>query len=203
MFLEVYWKQPVFPTVCVSLYPHVYKILEIVCFCQSASGGIKSHSVTALVFSTLTFVLNHPTVCDKELFFGRSWWEVWSRLTIALVFSSTGWKPAELWHVVVSVVHLSVSLFLFYEIKSTFLVGFCWSHQYPELLTDKKKKKNRIISKGKVAILSWQFAFLVYAINSAFVVRFSWNLHNVSISSTVWTVLILKIKKNGQSVREK
>ena len=47
---------------------------------------------------------------------------------------------------------------------------------------EKKKKK---ISKGKVAILSSKFAFLVYAIQSAFVVRFSWNLHSLSIINSL------------------
>ena len=53
-------------------------------------------------------------------------------------------------------------------------------------------QKNWKISMGKVAILSWKFEFLIYTIKSTFLVRFSWNLHSVSISSIPSTLLIFK-----------
>ena len=121
-----------------------------------------------------------------------------------LLFSSTGWKA---WFL--SSAHLSVrplvSFFLVYEIKSTFFVGFSWnlhnlliSSIASTLLILEKKWAKR---KGKVAILSWKFAFLAYAIPSAFVVRFSWILPSLSISSTAWNLLILT--KIWRSLREK
>ena len=43
----VYWNQPVCSSVYVSV--RVAVCVQNTCFCQSASGGIKSHVVTALV----------------------------------------------------------------------------------------------------------------------------------------------------------
>ena len=58
-------------------------------------------------------------------------------------------------------------------------------------------QNNLTISLGKVVILSWKFAILVYAIKSIFLVGFSWNFHSSSISSIALTLLIF-----GQSVWE-
>ena len=77
-------------------------------------------------------------------------------------------------HSVVSVrasVCPSVSLFLVYGIKSTFLVI--------NSLNPIDFQKNRTISIGKVAILSWKFAFLVYATKSTVLVGSLWNLQFV------------------------
>ena len=110
------------------------------------------------------------------------------------VFSSTDWKPAELmsWHGF----HCpSVSLFLVYAIKPTFLVWFLWNLQSFHLINSFNSidfENNLQLSKGKVAIFCWKFEFLVYMMQSAFVVRFSWNLHSLSISQTAWMLLILK-----------
>ena len=54
---------------------------------------------------------------------------------------------------------------------------------------------------GKVTILSWKFAFFVYAIKSTFLVEFSWNLHSLSILSLASTLLIFK--KNQKIIMEK
>ena len=43
----VYWNQPICPSICVPV------CIQNTSFCQSAGGGIKSHSVTALVNSNL------------------------------------------------------------------------------------------------------------------------------------------------------
>ena len=55
--------------------------------------------------------------------------------------------------------------------------------------------KNWRISMGKVAILSWKFAFLVYRIKSAFVVRFSWNLQFVFLINSLKPIDFEKISQ--------
>ena len=58
MFSGVYWNQPFYPSVRAS----VRYVCPCVClctntnFCQSAGGDIKSHLVTALVFSSSAFL---------------------------------------------------------------------------------------------------------------------------------------------------
>ena len=47
MFSGVYWNKPVCPSVCPSV--GVFVCVQNTTFCQIACGGIKSHSVTALV----------------------------------------------------------------------------------------------------------------------------------------------------------
>ena len=49
MFSGVFWNQPVRP--CVRLCVHVSVCVQNTTFCKNAGGGIKSHSMTAVVFT--------------------------------------------------------------------------------------------------------------------------------------------------------
>ena len=79
-----------------------------------------------------------------------------------------------------SSVCLSVGLFV-YIINSLYPIDF---------------EKNQTIRKGKEAILSKKIAFLFYAIQSAFVVRFSLNLHSLSNFWQLEPYLFLKKLEN-------
>ena len=52
MFSEVYWNQPVCPSMCPSICVSVHVQNTR---CQSAGGVIKSHLVTALVFIVMLY----------------------------------------------------------------------------------------------------------------------------------------------------
>ena len=64
-FSRVYWNQPVYLSICVSMYQSVYKIL-VTSFCQTAGGGIKSHLVTGLVTTGLSEVTHLVLVSDVD-----------------------------------------------------------------------------------------------------------------------------------------
>ena len=80
MLSRVFWSQPVCPSVCLFICVSVF--VQNTTSCQSAGGGIKSHSVTALVSLALlsslllwqwfkTFQHASMTLSDSFPFFAR------------------------------------------------------------------------------------------------------------------------------------
>ena len=66
MFLEIWWNQPVCPSVCVSVY------VQNISFCQSTGAGIKSHLFTVLVsLSHNDFISLLPRGCYISKLCGR------------------------------------------------------------------------------------------------------------------------------------
>ena len=75
IFSGVYLNQPVCPSVCLSI--HVSVFVQNTIFCQSAGGGIKSHSVTALVIVKCTVFFFSHLIFDWKLYSIEKGWKIY------------------------------------------------------------------------------------------------------------------------------
>ena len=91
---------------------------------------------------------------------------------------------------------LKICICCLHDIVYNFVRIFVKLAQFVNLLS---LKKNQTISKGKVAISIWKICISCVR-NTVYMVKFSWNLHSFSISSTAWTILIFqKIESSEKS----